>query len=90
MVGSNNNQRGEQKKKKKNNAEETNHNNTREQEIKTKVIHNSELGIIQGHGDIPDIETKTLAIGGEKKKKKEDKEKKKKQLSKRVTWHRPK
>jgi len=73
VVESDNNQRGgakKKKKKKKKNAEETNHNNTREQEIKTKVIHNSELGIIQGHGDIPDIETKTLAIGGEKKKKK--------------------
>jgi len=70
VVESDNNQRGgakKKKKKKKKNAEETNHNNTREQEIKTKVIHNSELGIIQGHGDIPDIETKTLAIGGEKK-----------------------
>ena len=57
MVESDNNQRGGAKKKKKN-AEETNHNNTREQEIKTKVIHNSELGIIQGHGDIPDKKKK--------------------------------
>jgi len=72
---------GSKKKKKKKTTPKTNHNNTREQEINTKVIHNSKLGIIQGHGDIPDIETKPSRSGEKKKKKKKKKKRRRKETT---------